>query len=173
MKKNMAITMVKDVFKEPHFQIKPTHIIFRFLVPFLLIGIGILFYSSMQKGTPYEFPFSKEEIKEVNFFNILENDSVLVDDEAEIEALFDSFRKMCIDEQLSDDNKTEAKEITLGSQGFIMTVFTKSGDAMVYQYDQLGRNAYSGYGFFSDSSNKYSVHNLDLTRIWLRLFEGS
>ena len=52
MKKNMAITMVKDVFKEPHFQIKPTHIIFRFLVPFLLIGIGILFYSSMQKGTP-------------------------------------------------------------------------------------------------------------------------
>ena len=37
MKKNMAITMVKDVFKEPHFQIKPTHIIFRFLVPFLLI----------------------------------------------------------------------------------------------------------------------------------------
>ena len=65
MKKNMAITMVKDVFKEPHFQIKPTHIIFRFLVPFLLIGIGILFYSSMQKGTPYEFPFSKEEIKEV------------------------------------------------------------------------------------------------------------
>ena len=63
MKKNMAITMVKDVFKEPHFQIKPTHIIFRFLVPFLLIGIGILFYSSMQKGTPYEFPFSKEEHK--------------------------------------------------------------------------------------------------------------
>ena len=163
MKKNMAITMVKDVFKEPHFQIKPTHIIFRFLVPFLLIGIGILFYSSMQKGTPYEFPFSKEEIKEVNFFNILENDSVLVDDEAE----------MCIDQQLSDDNKTEAKEITLGSQGFIMTVFTKSGDAMVYQYDQLGRNANSGYGFFSDNSNKYSVHHLDLTRIWLRLFEGS
>ena len=57
-------------------------------------------------------------------------------------------RKICIDEQLSDDNKTEAKEITLGSQGFIMTVFTKSGDAMVYQYDQLGRNANSGYGFF-------------------------
>ena len=159
MKKNMAITMVKDVFKEPHFQIKPTHIIFRFLVPFLLIGIGILFYSSMQKGTPYEFPFSKEEIKEVNFFNILENDSVLVDDEAEIEALFDSFRKMCIDEQLSDDNKTEAKEITLGSQGFIMTVFTKSGDAMVYQYDQLGRNANSGYGFFSDKGPQYSDHH--------------
>lgn len=88
------------------------------------------------------------------------------------EALFDLFRKMCIDEQLSDVNKTEAKEIPLGSQGFIMTVFTKSGDVMVYQYDQLGRNAYSGYGFFSDSSNKYSVHNLDLTRIWLRLFEG-
>jgi hypothetical protein len=108
----------------------------------------------------------------VNFFNILENDSVLVDDEVEIEALFDLFRKMCIDEQLSDVNKTEAKEIPLGSQGFIMTVFTKSGDVMVYQYDQLGRNAYSGYGFFSDSSNKYSVHNLDLTRIWLRLFEG-
>ena len=106
----MAITMVKDVFKRPHFQIKPTHIISRFLVPFLLIGIGILFYSSIQKGTLYEFPFSEEEIKEVNFFNILENDSVLV--------------------------------------------------------------AYSGYGFFSDSSNKYSVHNLDLTRIWLRLFEG-
>ena len=131
----MAITMVKDVFKRPHFQIKPTHIISRFLVPFLLIGIGILFYSSIQKGTLYEFPFSEEEIKEVNFFNILENDSVLVDDEVEIEALFDLFRKMCIDEQ-------------------------------------LGRNAYSGYGFFSDSSNKYSVHNLDLTRIWLRLFEG-
>jgi len=167
----MAITMVKDVFKKPHFQKRPTHIISRFLVPFLLIGIGILFYPSMQKGTPYEFPFSKEEIKEVNFFNILENDSVLVDDEAEIEALFDSFRKMCIDEQLSDDNKTEAKEITLGSQGFIMTVSTKSGDVMVYQYDQLGRNANSGYGFFSDNSNKYSVHNLDLTQIWLRLFE--
>ena len=115
---------------------------------------------------------TEEEIKEVNFFNILENDSVLVDDEVEIEALFDLFRKMCIDEQLSDVNKTEAKEIPLGSQGFIMTVFTKSGDVMVYQYDQLGRNAYSGYGFFSDSSNKYSVHNLDLTRIWLRLFEG-
>ena len=83
----MAITMVKDVFKRPHFQIKPTHIISRFLVPFLLIGIGILFYSSIQKGTLYEFPFSEEEIKEVNFFNILENDSVLVDDEVEIEAL--------------------------------------------------------------------------------------
>ena len=93
----MAITMVKDVFKRPHFQIKPTHIISRFLVPFLLIGIGILFYSSIQKGTLYEFPFSEEEIKEVNFFNILENDSVLVDDEVEIEALFDLFRKMCID----------------------------------------------------------------------------
>lgn len=104
----MAITMVKDVFKRPHFQIKPTHIISRFLVPFLLIGIGILFYSSIQKGTLYEFPFSEEEIKEVNFFNILENDSVLVDDEVEIEALFDLFRKMCIDEQLSDVNKTEA-----------------------------------------------------------------
>lgn len=105
----MAITMVKDVFKRPHFQIKPTHIISRFLVPFLLIGIGILFYSSIQKGTLYEFPFSEEEIKEVNFFNILENDSVLVDDEVEIEALFDLFRKMCIDEQLSDVNKTEAR----------------------------------------------------------------
>ena len=58
----MAITMVKDVFKRPHFQIKPTHIISRFLVPFLLIGIGILFYSSIQKGTLYEFPFSEEEI---------------------------------------------------------------------------------------------------------------
>ena len=41
----MAITMVKDVFKRPHFQIKPTHIISRFLVPFLLIGIGILVIS--------------------------------------------------------------------------------------------------------------------------------
>ena len=140
----MAITMVKDVFKRPHFQIKPTHIISRFLVPFLLIGIGILFYSSIQKGTLYETEISadtikvtEEEIKEVNFFNILENDSVLVDDEVEIEALFDLFRKMCIDEQLSDVNKTEAKEIPLGSQGFIMTVFTKSGDVMVYPYDEM------------------------------------
>ena len=71
MKKNMAITMVKDVFKEPHFQIKPTHIIFRFLVPFLLIGIGILFYSSMQKGTPYEFPFSKEEKSIISSVSII------------------------------------------------------------------------------------------------------
>lgn len=72
----------------------------------------------------------------------------MVDDEVEIEALFDLFRKMCIDEQLSDVNKTEAKEIPLGSQGFIMTVFTKSGDVMVYQYDQLGRKHIVGTVFF-------------------------
>lgn len=97
------------------------------------------------------FPFSEEEIKEVNFFNILENDSVLVDDEVEIEALFDLFRKMCIDEQLSDVNKTEAKEIPLGSQGFIMTVFTKSGDVRSINRPTRTEMHIVGTDFFSDA----------------------
>lgn len=168
----MAITMVKGILKVRPLTAKHTHIISRFIAALLLIGLGSLFYSSMQKDALYEFPFSEEEIKEVKFFNIMRNDAVWVDDEAEIEALFDLLRKMRINEQLLDTNEVRAEELPLGGSGFILTVFTKSGNTVVYQYDQLGRNAYSGYGIFSDSNSKYSVNNLDLTRLWLRFFEG-
>lgn len=167
----MDVTMAKDVLKTPHFRINPTRIIPHVVVLFLLIGTGVLFYANIHKELLYEFPFSEEEIESIKFFSIMDNDEVLVGDKSGIKSLYDLLKKMCIDEQLPDTNETGDTGIPMGSQSFIITVSTKSGDVMVYQYDQLGRTSHDGYGVFSDGNNKYSVSNLDLTRIWLNLWE--
>ena len=57
--------------------------------------------------------------------------------------------------------------LLLGNQGFAIKIHTVSGNEYIYQYDQHDRTASGGSGIFDDGNSKYSVENLDLTRIWL------
>lgn len=129
----------------------------------VIFGISALLYIRSSKIEHYDFPFSEEDIDRVELCNILENKAVQIDDLEGINNFFALLTSMRIN---GDDPETDQNNFLLGNQGFVISVYTDSGDEFVYQYDQHNRTASGGSGIFDDGSQQYSVEKLDLTRIW-------